>query len=163
MVDSANILMQQYQGIISRLPPMPMQVVPPNPDTTAQRVPVATDATDAAAAAPAPPGAAAAAVPASASAPVCDKPSTSKAAKSEAKPHEGQVNSVAISSPVANASEKVTIEDLGAEEDINPSTDSASVDVDSEESSELSELRKRRLKFLEERNKSPTTTSDKTD
>lgn len=151
MVDSANILMQQYQGIIARLPP-PMQVVPPNPDATA-------------AAAPTPSGAAgaAAADPVSASAPVCDKPSTSRAATTEAKPHEGQVNSVAISSPVANASEKVTIEDLGAEEDLNPSTDAGSVDVDSEDSSELSELRKRRLKFLEERNKSPTATSDKSD
>ncbi|XP_030243793.1 E3 ubiquitin-protein ligase HRD1 isoform X2 [Drosophila navojoa] len=159
MVDSANILMQQYQGIIARLPP-PMQVVPPNPDATAAAAPAQSGAA-ASAASPLP--RAAAADPAAASTPVCDKPSTSRAATTEAKPHEGQVNSVAISSPVANASEKVTIEDLGAEEDINPSTDAASVDVDSEDSSELSELRKRRLKFLEERNKSPTATSDKTD
>ncbi|XP_017855936.1 PREDICTED: E3 ubiquitin-protein ligase HRD1 [Drosophila arizonae] len=159
MVDSANILMQQYQGIIARLPP-PMQVVPPNPDATA--APASAPSGAAAGAAPAPPGVAAP-DPVSASTPVCDKPSTSRAATTVAKPHEGQVNSVAISSPVANASEKVTIEDLGAEEDLNPSTDAASVDVDSEDSSELSELRKRRLKFLEERNKSPTATIDKSD
>jgi len=57
--------------------------------------------------------------------------------------------------------EKVTIEDLGADadEDDVPSTATEAVslpnsDADFEEnSSELGELRKRRLKFLEERNK----------
>ncbi|XP_030573226.1 E3 ubiquitin-protein ligase HRD1 [Drosophila novamexicana] len=152
MVDSANILMQQYQGIIARLPP-PIQVLPPVPETAAENVPnivpVATAAAEAPSAEP---------VPAVSSPTSCDKPSTSRAAAAVAAEDKQQV-SVASSNPV---SEKVTIEDLGAEEDVVLSTNAACGDVDNEDSSELSELRKRRLKFLEERNKSPTS-SDQTD
>lgn len=64
--------------------------------------------------------------------------------------------------------EKVTIEDLGADEDDVPSTATETVSLVStseadfdENSSELGELRKRRLKFLEERNKS-SSGSDRT-
>lgn len=152
MVDSANILMQQYQGIIARLPP-PIQVLTPVPETAAENVPnivpVATAAAEAPLAEP---------VPAVSSPTSCDKPSTSRAAAAVAAGDKQQV-SVASSNPV---SEKVTIEDLGAEEDVVLSTNAACGDVDNEDSSELSELRKRRLKFLEERNKSPTS-SDQTD
>ncbi|XP_034485735.1 E3 ubiquitin-protein ligase HRD1 [Drosophila innubila] len=155
MLDSANILMQQYQGLMARLPP----------PTPAAVTPLATAAAAEGAATKEP----ATTTPTTESSSTAyDKPSTSRAAAaavavSQAMPQEAHQISVSKSAPLTNVAETVTIEDLGAEEDdLLPSTDAASLDVEIEDNSELSELRKRRLKFLEERNKSPTS-SDVTD
>jgi len=157
MLDSASILMQQYQGLMARLPP----------PTPAAVTPLATAAAAAAeGAATVEPAATTPTTESSSTA--YDKPSTSRAAAAavavnQAMPQEAHQISVSKSVPLTNVAETVTIEDLGAEEDdLLPSTDAASLDVEIEDNSELSELRKRRLKFLEERNKSPTS-SDVTD
>nr|XP_044248581.1 E3 ubiquitin-protein ligase HRD1 [Drosophila takahashii] len=128
MLDSAGIMMSQYQSLASRLQ---LTAVPPagaNPPS------------------------------ADAAAGSYDKPSTSASAMAQLEAH--QVTPTTAANPPLPA-EKVTIEDLGADadEDDVPSTATEAVslpssDADFEEnSSELGELRKRRLKFLEERNK----------
>ncbi|KAH8232397.1 hypothetical protein KR032_005656 [Drosophila birchii] len=140
MLDSAGIMMSQYQSLAASLQ---LNAVP---------------ATTTAAAPPAPssdvaPGSTAA----------YDKPSTSAMARAQLEEEEAaaahQINPPATATTV----EKVTIEDLGADEDDVPSTATEAVSLVStseadfdENSSELGELRKRRLKFLEERNKSST-------
>ncbi|KAM8706326.1 hypothetical protein ACLKA7_010580 [Drosophila subpalustris] len=156
MLDSASILMQQYQGLMARLPPPALpSVTPLAPAATTEE------------AASIEPVTATTTTTESSSTTVYDKPSTSRAAAAavaattQAKPQEAQT-SVSKSATLTSNAETVTIEDLGAEEDDLPSTDAASLDVEIEDNSELSELRKRRLKFLEERNKSPTST-DATD
>lgn len=162
MLDSASILMQQYQGIMARLP----QPTAAAPSTQAS----GTSA-----------GSVAAEVPnISTTATVniqpssYDNPSTSReaaaaasaavASNAEARPkaQETQQKDVAKPAPHVNVTEKVTIEDLGAEEDDINSTHTASMQLEFEDNSELSELRKRRLKFLEEHNKS-STGGDRTD
>ncbi|KAH8312213.1 hypothetical protein KR044_009804 [Drosophila immigrans] len=154
MLDSASILMQQYQGLMARLPPPTIPIT--TPPTTSQQAASATTtpAADVASVEPTAYDTAA---------------STSRAAAagaaSPAKPTQLEATLQSSDAPSAAAScksEQVTIEDLGAEEDDLPSTEAASLDVETEDSSELSELRKRRLKFLEERNKSPNS-SDTTD
>ncbi|XP_017057257.1 E3 ubiquitin-protein ligase HRD1 [Drosophila ficusphila] len=135
MLDSAAIMMSQYQSLASRLQ---LTSVPPVPS--------------AAGSATAPPN-----VHGASGSSVYDKPSTSAKAMAQLEAH--QLHPAGADAlPV----EKVTIEDLGADadEDDVPSTATEAVslpssDADFEEnSSELGELRKRRLKFLEERNKS---------
>ncbi|XP_034114462.1 E3 ubiquitin-protein ligase HRD1 [Drosophila albomicans] len=145
MLDSASILMQQYQGLMARLPP------PTIPLPTAAGTAAATATTAADVPTVEPTAAAAASVYDTAA-------STSRAAAAAAEATAQQISVTATNSKT----EQVTIEDLGAEEDDLPSTEAASLDVETEDSSELSELRKRRLKFLEERNKSPNS-SDTTD
>ncbi|XP_016949054.1 E3 ubiquitin-protein ligase HRD1 [Drosophila biarmipes] len=138
MLDSAGIMMSQYQSLASRLQ---LSAVPP--------------ASAAAGSAPGPANADGAA-----GSSVYDKPSTSATAMAQLEAH--QVTPTTSAAAVAPLpAEKVTIEDLGADadEDDVPSTATEAVslpnsDADFEEnSSELGELRKRRLKFLEERNK----------
>ncbi|EDV90554.1 E3 ubiquitin-protein ligase HRD1 [Drosophila grimshawi] len=152
MVDSANLLMQQYQLLVARLPP------PATTTATTTTLPAAV---------------AAAAVPVNSSPnPVYDEPSTSRAAaaKVEQTTHHQLSAAAVAAAPSSVVSDQVTIEDLGAEDDddvdvdvdVMPSTADNCVNVDNEESTELSELRKRRLKFLEERNNSPTTTTTTT-
>ncbi|XP_060647278.1 E3 ubiquitin-protein ligase HRD1 [Drosophila nasuta] len=144
MLDSASILMQQYQGLMARLPPPTIPL--PTAGTAAA---TATTAADVPTVEPT----------AAATASVYDTAaSTSRAAAAAAEATAQQISVTATNSKT----EQVTIEDLGAEEDDLPSTEAASLDVETEDSSELSELRKRRLKFLEERNKSPNS-SDTTD
>ncbi|KAH8276209.1 hypothetical protein KR026_004604 [Drosophila bipectinata] len=132
LLDSAGVMMTQYQNLAARLQ---HSVAPPTSVTSG-----ASSNHEQAAAGPA----------------VYDKPSTSATARAQLETH--QINSTPVST-VAGA-EKVTIEDLGADEDEEPSTATETVslaiseaDID-ENSSELCELRKRRLKFLEERNNS---------
>ncbi|KAH8284101.1 hypothetical protein KR054_010385 [Drosophila jambulina] len=136
MLDSAGIMMSQYQSLAASL--------------QLNAVPATTTAAAAAAAA------AGAAAPSSDVAPGSyDKPSTSAMARAQLEEEAHQ------KSPTATV-EKVTIEDLGADEDDVPSTATETVslvstsEADFDENSELGELRKRRLKFLEERNKSST-------
>jgi len=156
MLDSASILMQQYQGLMARLP------TPPTIPTVAPPAAATASAEDAAIIEPSS-TTITSTTPVS-SPTVYDKPSTSRAAAAaavatttQAKPQEAHQISVSKSKPLTNVAETVTIEDLGAEEDADlPSTSAACLDVEMEDNSELSELRKRRLKFLEERNKSPT-------
>ncbi|XP_017122745.1 E3 ubiquitin-protein ligase HRD1 [Drosophila elegans] len=130
MLDSAGVMMSQYQTLASRLQ---LTAVPPPASAAAPSLVE---------------GAAAGSV-------VYDKPSTSASAMAQLEAH--QVTPTAGVPPLP--AEKVTIEDLGADEDDVPSTvtEAASLpnsDADFEEnSSELGELRKRRLKFLEERNR----------
>lgn len=162
MLDSASILMQQYQGIMARLP---------QPSTAAQ----GTQASGTSA------GSGAADVPNIVTTATVisqptgyDNPSTSREAAAAAsaavasdaaakpKEQEAQQKDVVKPTPQANLTEKVTIEDLGAEEDDINSTHTASLQLEFEDNSELSELRKRRLKFLEEHNKS-STGGDRTD
>lgn len=132
MLDSAGVMMTQYQNLAARLQLSVAPQIPVNSGANSSR--------EQAAAGPA----------------VYDKPTTSATARAQLETH--QINSTPVAT-VAGA-EKVTIEDLGADEDDEPSTATETVslaisdaDID-ENSSELSELRKRRLKFLEERNKS---------
>ncbi|KAH8332875.1 hypothetical protein KR074_012350 [Drosophila pseudoananassae] len=132
MLDSAGVMMTQYQNLAARLQ---LSVAPPTSVASG-----ASSNREQAAAGPA----------------VYDKPSTSATARAQLETH--QINSTPVST-VAGA-EKVTIEDLGADEDDEPSTATETVSLaisegdNDENSSELSELRKRRLKFLEERNNS---------
>ncbi|XP_043651803.1 E3 ubiquitin-protein ligase HRD1 [Drosophila teissieri] len=130
MLDSAGIMMSQYQSLAARL-----QLT---------------------AATPAP------AANGSAGSSVYDMPSTSATAMAQMEAHQVTPTAAASAPSPTMPVEKVTIEDLGADadEDDIPSTATEAVsipnsDADFEEnSSELGELRKRRLKFLEERNKS---------
>ncbi|XP_017073368.1 E3 ubiquitin-protein ligase HRD1 isoform X2 [Drosophila eugracilis] len=145
MLDSAGIMMSQYQSLAARL-----QLTPAQPATTAAlSVPVSNAGENAGSG-------------------VYDKPSTSATAMAQLEAHQVTPNAAtAMDAPLP--AEKVTIEDLGAdaEEDDVPSTTTEAVslpnsdNVIEEDSSELGELRKRRLrKFLEERNKfanEPTT------
>lgn len=153
MLDSASILMQQYQGIMARLP---------QPTAAAQCTQASgTSATSVVADVP---NIVTSATVSSQPA-VYDNPSTSReaaaaavatAAEAKPNPQETQQKEVAKTSPLANVAEKVTIEDLGAEEEDVKSAHTASMQLEFEDNSELSELRKRRLKFLEEHNKSST-------
>ncbi|XP_030369482.1 E3 ubiquitin-protein ligase HRD1 [Scaptodrosophila lebanonensis] len=158
MLDSAGILMNQYQGLVARLPPTTVSTSATETTTSATSLAdVASTTTLASTTSPV-------------SSAVYDKPSTSTAAAAAAaafaaKTQEAhQIKSVAptIAATVTSTSvtDKITIEDLGADEDDVPTvaatdTIAATADAENEDSSELSELRKRRLKFLEERNKSP--------
>eukprot|EP00099_Drosophila_melanogaster_P010381 NP_001263152.1 septin interacting protein 3, isoform B [Drosophila melanogaster] len=133
MLDSAGIMMSQYQSLSARL-----QLTAVTPAT---------------------------AVNGSADSSVYDMPSTSATAMAQLETHQVTPTAAASSASPTMPAEKVTIEDLGADadEDDIPSTATEAVsipnsDADFEEnSSELGELRKRRLKFLEERNKSAAT------
>lgn len=131
MLDSAGAMMTQYQNLAARLQLSVAPQISVTSGANSNREPASGPA-------------------------VYDKPSTSATARAQLETH--QINSTPVAT-VAGA-EKVTIEDLGADEDDEPSTATEAVslaisdaDID-ENSSELSELRKRRLKFLEERNKS---------
>ncbi|XP_033162076.1 E3 ubiquitin-protein ligase HRD1 [Drosophila mauritiana] len=134
MLDSAGIMMSEYQSLAARL-----QLTAVTPDT---------------------------AVNGSADSSVYDMPSTSATAMAKLEAHQVTPTAAASAASPTMPTEKVTIEDLGADadEDDIPSTATEAVsipnsDADFEEhSSELGELRKRRLKFLEERNKSAATT-----
>lgn len=148
MLDSASILMQQYQGIMARLP---------QPTAAAQ----ASETSATSVAADVPNIVTSASV--SNQSAVYDNPSTSReaaavatAAEAKPNPQETQQKELAKTTPLVNVTEKVTIEDLGAEEEDVKSTHTASMQLEFEDNSELSELRKRRLKFLEEHNKSST-------
>ncbi|ALC45444.1 sip3 [Drosophila busckii] len=147
MLDSSTILMQQYQSMMARLP-QPTEAKPTSNVITADEKASALLA--------------ASATTASSSIPTAyDKPTTSRAASETSLQGAQQVKRA--------TAEKVIIEDLGAEEDADlPITATitkteleekivAGADADDvEESSELSELRMRRLKYLQERNHSPT-------
>ncbi|EDV52916.2 E3 ubiquitin-protein ligase HRD1 [Drosophila erecta] len=130
MLDSAGIMMSQYQSLAARL-----QLTAATP---------------------------ASATNGSAGSSVYDMPSTSATAMAQLEAHQVTPTAAASAASPTMPTEKVTIEDLGADadEDDIPSTANEAVsipnsDADFEEnSSELGELRKRRLKFLEERNKS---------
>ncbi|XP_062122694.1 LOW QUALITY PROTEIN: E3 ubiquitin-protein ligase HRD1 [Drosophila sulfurigaster albostrigata] len=144
MLDSASILMQQYQGLMARLPP------PYNTPTNSRNH--CSDSNNSGRCTNCGTNSCRDCIRYDTAA------STSRAAAAAAEATAQQISVTATNSKT----EQVTIEDLGAEEDDLPSTEAASLDVETEDSSELSELRKRRLKFLEERNKSPNS-SDTTD
>ncbi|KAH8382271.1 hypothetical protein KR009_002592 [Drosophila setifemur] len=138
MLDSAGIMMSQYQSLASRLP-----------------LPAVPTSSPAAAAATSSPEST---IPVAGSA-VYDQPSTSATAMAQLEAH--QITPTAGAAVVVAAAEKVTIEDLGADEEeegtssqeVTETVSLATSDADIDENStELSELRKRRLKFLEERN-----------
>ncbi|EDW84387.2 uncharacterized protein Dwil_GK13173 [Drosophila willistoni] len=156
MMDSVGMLMNQYQNMTARLQLTPV------PTVATTGVSSASTDSEGATASPSP--------AAPVQAPVYDKPSTSTAAAAAYTAHQINAAPTVITTANAGQGEKVTIEDLGAEEDDVPSTATGAVsllntsDADNgdEESSELNVLRKRRLKFLDERNKpqaDSTTTS----
>lgn len=151
MLDSASILMQQYQGIMARLP-QPTAAAQCTQSSETSATSVAADVPNIVT------SASVSSQPA-----VYDNPSTSReaaaaatAAEAKPNPQETQQKEFAKTTPLANVTEKVTIEDLGAEEEDVKSTHTESMQLEFEDNSELSELRKRRLKFLEEHNKSST-------
>ncbi|KAH8306343.1 hypothetical protein KR018_008400 [Drosophila ironensis] len=153
MLDSVAVMMNQYETLSSRLQ---LNMPPPASATASASASALADSPTrpegAVTVAPAPAAAASAAAEA-----VYDQPSTSATARAQLETH--QINSAPVATVVGT--EKVTIEDLGADEDDVPSTATetlslANSDADIEEnSSELSELRKRRLKFLDERKSKP--------
>ncbi|XP_039490776.1 E3 ubiquitin-protein ligase HRD1 [Drosophila santomea] len=137
MLDSAGIMMSQYQSLAARL-----QLTAATPASAANG---------------------------SAGSSVYDMPSTSATAMAQMEAHQVTPTAATSAPSPTMPIEKVTIEDLGADadEDDIPSTATEAVsipnsDADFEEnSSELGELRKRRLKFLEERNK-PVAANERT-
>lgn len=166
MIDATNILMNNYQIVAARTQPFNPTPVIPKPTTieaTSSNNPAATSAE-------LPSTSAAAAAAATVTSTVTDEtndtkieelPSTSAAALIKP-PEKVDVTTASTEIPVAKHNQ-VTIEDLGGEDhiDIQPSTSSstsaisptAAIDNTAEH---MNELRKRRLKFLEERNKTST-------
>ncbi|XP_001358751.3 E3 ubiquitin-protein ligase HRD1 [Drosophila pseudoobscura] len=155
MLDSVGIMMNQYQTLTARLQ------LAAGPSTSTPAAPPATgDATES----PAPAAETAASAAETASPSVYDMPSTSAAARNQQEEARQLKTAAGLGSGVAvvaagNGAERVTIEDLGADEDDVPFTATKSQSLGNSEaevddnSSKLNELRERRLKFLQDNNK----------
>lgn len=159
MLDAANILMNNYQIVAARTQPLNPSTFLPKPTTAT------TEATSTI-----PPANSADITSTSATATVSsantasindtkqeDLPSTSAAALQKTQTQvKAEVTTTTITTteiPVAKHNQ-VTIEDLGGEDHIDLQPPTSTIDSTSEH---MNELRKRRLKFLEERNKPSST------
>lgn len=165
MLDAANVLMNNYQIVAARTPPVNVTaapaatIIPPAPSQSEESKPT-TSATKE----DKPSTSAEATAKSISEIKTDDMPSTSTAAAAllnTKSPTTTTTTEQSLDIPVAKHNE-VTIEDLGGEEHIDTvtaaSASAATSNIDASTlgdstAEHINELRKRRLKFLEERNK----------